>query len=187
MDQPNAVELERRYRGWETDRLLRALTEEAEQFTPDALMTMKRILEGRGVTASEIADQTTLAQSVHDERQKKLTGIQGFLLVFIVLFTIWSLQFMVEGVRVIGMVESGNILRLMGLTIGLLGVYGLYCSIQLIRKSPSAVWHTNVCMTLRFILWASSWVLQFTLFKTFVGGGFPLDWAANQLTLTRQS
>jgi hypothetical protein len=177
MNKLDATDLERRYGTWETDALLRAATVDADEFAPEAILIMRRVLEGRGIGTAEIDDYAALARVERQKRAQALTGIGGFLLVFIILFAIRSLSLIGEAVLVIGMSPSEHVLWSAGLTIGLLGAYGVYCCVQLIRKSTKALWHTNTCLTLWFIFWVANLVLQFITIGTYTGGGFPLAWA----------
>ena len=59
----------------------------------------------------------------------------------------------------------------------LIGAYGVFCSFHLVRKSPTALRHTNVCLVMWFVFWAVNVALQVGMTGHYAGFGSPLLWA----------
>src|SRR6185369_12820320 len=73
------------YEQWPTDRLLRAVTDEAPQYHPEAIPVMLRELDARGIPRAQVSEAAVEEGVVSRQaaKEKRLDSIRGLLLVLI--------------------------------------------------------------------------------------------------------
>lgn len=128
------------YRAWSVEQLVRATTAERRDYEPEALELMARELSRRGVSASDRESvEKTVLQEVEDERGH-LTGIRGFLLLFVIMVFVSSLVYAWLGLAFLG---AGGIFLLGGVLSLVLSGYGFFVFYLLIRKLATAPQHAK--------------------------------------------
>jgi hypothetical protein len=125
------------YQRWPTERLVEALHVHAAEYDPDALPVMRRVLEARGVGPT---DAEALLAEIRSEEHRSLNRIRGWLLAFVVLTGWSSLNQVSSGL-------TGNtghwLSRVVAVFEFCIGVYGLYATVLLCRRSPRAPAHAG--------------------------------------------
>jgi hypothetical protein len=95
----NAAQL---YQSWSDAQLIRAATVEKKDYEPEALDLMARELFRRGVSASERESVEKGVQQEVEAERKRLTGIHGFLLLFVIMVVVGSLAYVLFGLAFLG-------------------------------------------------------------------------------------
>ena len=153
MKRNHLKEMEQRYAALSTEDLIKATTFEQTGYEPEAIALMNDELKRRGESQEDInMAQETVAKQIA-EISKKLTGIRGFLLLFIIMLYVNVLFSF--GEVLIGLILFGNlstvmldntstILAVLVLSVCYVcvGLYGIFTLILLIRKKKSAPGHT---------------------------------------------
>src|SRR5260370_22104386 len=91
MNEKQLKDAERQYQNWSDGELVRATTAEKQDYEPGALALMARELSRRGISQSERESvEKVVLEQVESER-RRLTGIRGFLLFFVIAVVLGSL------------------------------------------------------------------------------------------------
>lgn len=142
--------LENRYNNWSTEDLVRATTIEKDDYRQYALQLMKKELIRRNISTLEIEEIQSGIKVTLKEETKKIYGIKGFLLLFILIILGNSLFFIITGLSTFTN-YTGLISFLISLPIILIGIYGIFTFILLIRKKTNAPKHAEKWIILAFI------------------------------------
>jgi hypothetical protein len=127
------VDLAALYAGWPVERLIRAAFVECDDYAPEAVQVMRRVLESKGVSQAEIDAVLAIAPS-------KLNDIRGWLLAFVIHVAIVTTTYAVGGaVLLFGGTEFSHIL--LALISAAVAAYGAYCCHLLTSRRPEARAH----------------------------------------------
>jgi Protein of unknown function (DUF2569) len=144
MENDSLKEMEQRYISWSTEDLIRSTTFERNQYEGEAIALMENELKKRGTPQEELDLAQENVKSRIAEDVRKLTGIKGVLLLFIILL-IFNLLY-IFGVGLTGLIrmfENPSVVLLVLSTCYLsVGMYGVFTLILLLRKRSSAPNHT---------------------------------------------
>jgi hypothetical protein len=142
MRAPSSDDLAELYRAWPTERLVRSAFVDAEQYSQQGVELMIAELDARGVTREE--RETIAAGSVDQERQeeRRLTGVGGFLLLFLVILPVNVLVTIAAGLG--GLLDADTALA-WGFALCQLGLacYGCVVFTLLVRLRPQAPAHAR--------------------------------------------
>ncbi|HKV76721.1 MAG TPA: DUF2569 family protein [Candidatus Sulfotelmatobacter sp.] len=150
------------YETWSVAQLLRATTANKQDYEPEALDLMVRELSRRGISQSEREDAERKAEKkvVHqvETEKKRLTGIGGFLVLFVIAMFFGPLLGVLSGLLLLGAGGLDNpsqrfpLVLLSGiLSLGLAG-YGFYVFYLLLRKRRNAPKHAERYLILGVLL-----------------------------------
>jgi hypothetical protein len=138
-------ELEERYASWSTEDIVRATTVEKEGYTSEAIELMLRELNRRNISQEEIRTFETEAAKKMQDEAKRLSGVRGFLLLFLIVLIFNSIRFFLWGFS--SLANSLNPLNGLSLVLSaiylIVACYGITVSFLLIRKSEHALTHTK--------------------------------------------
>jgi hypothetical protein len=144
MENDSLKEMEQIYISWSTEDLIRSTTFEKNQYEREAIALMQNELKRRGIPQEELdlAEENVINRMTEDTR--KLTGIKGVLLLFIILL-ILNL-FYIFGAGLTGLIRMFDnpsaILLVLPACYLSVGMYGVFTLILLLRKRSSAPIHT---------------------------------------------
>jgi len=141
MNERQLKDAEKLYQSWSVPELVRATTVERQDYEPEAVDLMLREISRRGVSESEKEDAAKEVVQRLESEKKRLIGIGGFLLVFIIGAICGSLLSMFLGVVLI--YEATGVFAFCGALSLALGGYGCYVSYLLIAKRPTAPMHAE--------------------------------------------
>jgi hypothetical protein len=145
-------ELEQLYHSWPAAQLLRATTVERLDYKPEALALMDQELTRRGVSSSEKESHGKALLDVAEEDRKRLAGIKGVLLLFVVVVLVNSialgwvgLAFAIDAVNLgfKGNLDWGNASLLFAIPFLILAGYGVFVFYVLLRKRGAAPRHAE--------------------------------------------
>ncbi len=144
MDDDSLKEMEQRYVSWSTEDLVRSITFERNQYEGEAIALMQNELQKRGTPQDELDAAQENVKNKIAERTRKLTGVRGILLLFIVLL-VFNLLHML-GVGLAGLIyafgnPSGVVLAQSACCLAV-GAYGVYTLVLLLKKRSDAPSHT---------------------------------------------
>lgn len=152
-EQPRLEEI---YEQWSTERLLKALEIEAEQYRPDALPVMRRVLESRGLPDAEVQARTSDLQSEQQSEDRRLARMRGWLLVFIAIVGLNALSEL--GMALVAAASDAHwTFRVVAVLFSTVALYGLYSMYLLVRRRSSAPAHARRWILLSFVataIWA---------------------------------
>jgi hypothetical protein len=150
MDEKQLKDAERLYKNWSDGELLRATTAEKQSYEPWALDLMARELSRRDISHSEkeSAEKEVLEQV--ESEFKRLTGVHGFLLLFVVVLVVNSLFAALFG---LAFVRAGDlVIMLFGVLWLIFAGYGFSVVYLLIRKQSTAPQHAERLLILGCLL-----------------------------------
>ena len=149
MDEKQLKDAEQLYQSWSAAQLLRATTAEKQDYKSEALDLMVRELSRRGVSQSEREGaEREVVQHVEAEK-KRLTGIRGFLLLFVIVVVFGSLLYALFGLLFLG---AGGLFILSGVLSLILAGYGFYVFYLLTRIRRTAPQHAERFLIFGFLL-----------------------------------
>jgi len=138
------------YQNWPLTQLLRATTVEKQDYEPEALALVSQELSRRcGSQSQRDTLEKGLLQQLEDER-KRLTGIHGFLLLFVVGVGLGSGLYTLSGLALLG--ARNALFALAGVLSLALAGYGFYVFFVLIQKRSIAPEHAQRFLILGALL-----------------------------------
>ncbi len=183
MKADKCTEMEKRYMSWSTEDLIKATTVEKADYEPDSIIFMSKELQRRGVSSDEVnVRQADVEQKIKSEDQK-LSGLGGFLLLFLIIFIFNLILAFVQGFSILA--NASTQLNVLSLSLSIpqfiIGVYGVYIFFLLVRKKYNAPSHTIRWLILSaavsflsgILLFYISGKLEFSIISPFV---FALIW-----------
>jgi hypothetical protein len=137
----DTAELQQLYAGWPTEKLVTAAVIRPDEYNPAAIAVMRRVLDQRGVSRTEI-DSIAATLRLEDRNHSEVASIRGWLLVFVLWSAASSAVAIVIGLLLL--VVSDHALRAVGavLVVGM-GIYGGYCTSLLARRDHEALSHAR--------------------------------------------
>jgi len=161
----DALKLAVRYRSWDTQDLVRATTVEAEEYTPEAIRLIRQELQERDLTPE--VEETVESQVVVEAKkeQRSLTGIRGWLLVFVVLFGLNSGARLLAEIFALGQALPG-IVKLDIIVEMFISIYALSTCWLLLSRHPKAPQHAKAAVVIFCFFAVGSWL-------AFYWGGLP--------------
>ena len=147
MKETELKDLENLYKTWSTEELLKATTFEKENYRPEAITLMKKELEKRNISQLEREMHITDIEKKTEKEIKSLSGIKGFLLLFVLILLNTSIILIFGGLNYLSLVSLITAIPLFGA-----GTYGIYTFFLLVRKKTNALKHTRNWIILTFML-----------------------------------
>ena len=177
----NEADLDEIYAQWPTEKLVKAITLEADQYTAAAMPAMRRALDARGLSESALNALAAEIRADHDTELQRMSRIRGWLLVFILYVAGNSLFLLGIGYE-LAVTAPVRILRLEAVPAVVFGLYGLFCASILIAKRPEAPQRVRRLLVLEFFFGLVGAVLVFAMavLQYFAAGSVSPD----ALTLT---
>lgn len=179
------AELEATYSTWSTERLVNGAVVCPEEYNPDAVASMRQVLERRGVSPQEI-DAIASTMRRGNGTRRPLSSIAGWLLAFIVWSAMSSAVGLVTGL--VMLVGSDHVARTIaaGLWIAA-SAYGGFCASRLAKRAPEAPLHARRWLLALAATGALATVVEYSLRgEVLSGAARPILFAAGWLTyLTR--
>lgn len=131
-----------RYRTWETEALVRAVTLDAFKYTAEALGLLRAELESRNVPPDQLRAISATQPDEVAESVRSYAGVKGWLALMVFLIAAVSCGLIFQA----GMILLGTSASLHGLSVGALGAFGLLTCWHLLRRAPRApryamAWH----------------------------------------------
>lgn len=144
MENDSIKEMEQRYISWSTEDLIRSTIFERNQYEREAIALMQNELKRRGTPQEELDLAQENVKNQIAEETRKLTGIKGVLLLFVILLIFNLLYIFGVGLAVlIRMFDNHSaILLVLSACYLSVGMYGVFTLILLLRKRSSAPIHT---------------------------------------------
>ena len=142
MEVPMKEELSTLYGKWSTEDLVRASTVQRGEYMPESMLLIEAELSKRNVPFED--HQQIEQKVVSDERSREvsLTGIRGWLIVFLLVVFFNSLFMIIKGIA--GLSHTGEpISYILIAPEPLLGLYGLFVLFLLLRRTKAAPTHTS--------------------------------------------
>lgn len=145
-------ELEKLYATWSTEDLIKATKVSKSEYESDAINAMLKELERRGVTQKETDFiQADEEQRIHEETET-LSGLRGFLLLFLILIVLNSFLSIGMGLS-LWLSRGPNLgLFLSSIPMFIVGVYGIITFVLLSEKRFHAPVHAKRWLVLTFIV-----------------------------------
>jgi hypothetical protein len=143
-------ELEARYRNWTTEELLRATTVDKEDYQPESIELMIKELDKRNIPHLEKEEIKTRVEKKIEKETKSISGIKGFLLLFLIVLIGNSIFALVTSVSP---EVNFNIFASIFFALPFLGIgiYGIFTFFLLIRKKTTAPKHAIMWLISTFI------------------------------------
>jgi cation transport ATPase len=156
MNTRDLEELAKRYQSMTTEDLVAAATVHCTDYQAEALDLIEKELKSRNVSVDqkrEIQQQVEQQELLRDEH---LLGVRGWLIVFLIVVAINSIIGLFGGID--SLAKSQNFLGfLLVLPKSIIGCYGFFVLVLLIRRKPSAPEH------------ASRWIIASFVYSLVVG------------------
>lgn len=153
----SSSDLADRYKSWETEELVRAVTLEADEYTAEAVHLIRAELEQRGVTTKE---QEALQVKVSDalqEEERPYVGIKGWLAVFVVVFMANFALILVRSLFSFDASLPPSVKVVLALE-GFLGAYALVPTWWLLSRDERGPSHAGAVILTFCVLELCSWL-----------------------------
>lgn len=143
MKNNDLTEKEKVYVNWTDEQLVKATTVEKNDYNPEAVDIMLKVLQKRGVSEKQLNSlQSEVEQKVAADI-KKITGVGGFLIVFLIILVLSVIYSLNDGFSVLSSIKEMPILLLVvSIPFFLISIYGAYIFLLLVRKKEKAPDHT---------------------------------------------
>jgi len=166
--------------------LIRAATVERKDYQSEALELIDKELATRNVSTEQITEVRTKAHLEQEAKDRKITGIRGWLLVFVILIAICSLSGITSGLSALGLMEdfpyTAAFIPLLPL-----GCYGIVVFILLILKKFTAPDHARACLMIFIVYNLLICVAGITNILEFRCSPFPAIWAGMWVSYMKES
>lgn len=140
------------YQSWTDEELVRALTVERDDFLPEALVAVEGELVRRGFELETLGRPDGPVQRRIELDAAKLTGVRGWLLVFIVVLLGNSLFASLSGASLLSQAGASPVIMIVGISWMVLGLYGCYAFILLVSRKAQAPKHASWWLMAGFVL-----------------------------------
>ncbi len=177
------VEMGKRYVSWSTENLIKATTIEKNDYEPASIILMTKELQRRGVSSEEVSSIQTVVEQQNKEEEQKLSGLGGFLLLFLIIFVFNLILAFVQGFSILS--SASTQLNVLSLSLSIpqliIGAYGVYIFLLLVRKKTNAPTHTTRWLILSAAVNFLSGILLFFIsgkldFSIITPLGFAIIW-----------
>jgi len=135
------------YGSWTTEALIEATALKQEDYLPEAIAAMRTELAARGVAQDHRSEVAGVMQEVET---KRLSGVRGWIIVFLIVLALNSLVALVSGLAAIQ--SGGFLLSWLGLAALALAVYGGFVFAVLVAKKHSAPAHAKRWIVIMTVL-----------------------------------
>lgn len=142
MNTQDITDLQRRCKNMTTADLLSATRLSREEYTAEALSIMDREVQSRGVTRDQVQEHAESVARQEQENEDRLSGIKGWLTVFITMVGLSATVGLMTGISSLRMSRQ----FLEGAFLSpqlLLSAYGFYGLVLLLKRKPQAPFHAE--------------------------------------------
>lgn len=161
MKKENFVANEESYSSWTDDQLVKAVTVDRTEYYPEALVVMQKVLEKRGIPTETFSAIQTSAEKKRDDDIKRLTGIGGFLLLFLLNLVVSVFLNIMMGIKSLTHYSETPIFTLaVFIPSVLFGLFGAYVFLLVREEKKAPRWATgwiiaNCLLTILGLIFAS--------------------------------
>jgi hypothetical protein len=144
MNNKELSELANRYQSMSTEDLFKAVTIDRKDYQLEAIKLIEKELTIRNVPLDLAQEAQQKIEQDEMIKDSQLNGVRGWLMIFVIILAANSIFLLVSGVDTLTKTKNmPGFILFFSLLMPLLGCYGLFASILLIKRNKAAPAHTR--------------------------------------------